>query len=105
MTSGHTDCVWEKTPNCWSAAYAGHCGAKKIGPIVLTHQGEGLLRGQTVDGDLLEAGDDAGTGQGFTLSHPQNPLIGQRQVTGHAHHHLAQLGHKEKTDTGEDTRQ
>lgn len=70
----------------------------------MTNQGEGLCYGQTVDGDLLEAGDDARTGQGFTLSHPQHPLIGQHQVTGHAYHHLTQLGHKENMDFGEHTR-
>lgn len=59
-----------------------------------TYQWEGLCRGQTVDSNLLEAVDDAGAGHGFTLSHPEHPLISQHQVTRHAHHHLTQLGDK-----------
>lgn len=68
-----------------------------------TNQREGLSCGQAVDGNLLEAGDDAGASQGFTLSHPEHPLIGQHQVTGHAYHHLTQLGHKETRDMSERT--
>lgn len=59
-----------------------------------TDQGESLRCCQTVHGDLLEAGDDAGTRHGFTLGHPQHPLVGQHQVAGHAYHDLTQLGHK-----------
>lgn len=61
-----------------------------------TDQRESLGCGQAVAGDLLEAGDDAGTGRGFPLSHPQNPLICQHHVAGHAEHHLTQLGHREE---------
>lgn len=61
-----------------------------------TDQGEDLCCGQAVDGDLLEAGDDAGAGHGFTLGHPEHPLISQHQVTSHAYHHLTQLGDKKK---------
>lgn len=68
-----------------------------------TNQREGLCCGQTVDSNLLEAGDDAGAGHGFTLSHPEHPLIGQHQVTGHAYHHLTKLGDKKHFDMGEYT--
>lgn len=65
-----------------------------------TDQGEGLGRGQAVAGDLLEAGDDAGAGRGVPLSHPQNPLIRQHHVAGHAEHHLAQLGRRKRREGG-----
>lgn len=68
-----------------------------------TNQRESLGRGQAVAGDLLEAGDDAGTGHGFSLSHPKNPLIRQHHVAGHAEHHVAQLDNEKRREEGKES--
>lgn len=79
-------------------------GPSNPGPrcVDRTYQGEDLYCGQTVDCYLLEAGDDARARHSFTLSHPEHPLIGQHQVTGHAQHHLSELRDKRerKCDSG-----